>query len=117
MFWGAWATHAARNLTVERHLGLFLTDYIAGVGVGLTALFASIALPRIRRRDMTVLFGACLAGVLFIYLPSLLKAWPVLRSKGIAVTALASFSFPFALVAIAAIAALLGRRRIVRVQA
>ena len=109
----AWSAVAYRHLgapTQTQTLGFFLNDYVAACGVGLTALFASIALPRIRRRDVPILFGGCVAAIVFLYLPSLLHAWPVLREKQMPATAVVPLAFPFALIAVAAAAAALAKR-------
>ncbi|MCC6739870.1 MAG: hypothetical protein IT452_12555 [Planctomycetia bacterium] len=109
--WGAVAYARLEGPAAKLTLAYFTNDYVAACGVGLTALFASIALPRIRRRDVPVLFGACVAGVLFLYLPSLLRAWPILRERNMPATAVVPLAFPFALVAVAAAAGVLGKRR------
>ena len=108
--WSAIAYTQVHGPTDVQTLGYFLTDYVSACGVGLTALFASIALPRVRRRDVPILFGGCAAAVLCLYLPSLVHAWPILRAKHMPVTFVASLAFPFALVAIAAAAAVLAKR-------
>lgn len=105
------ARHATRDISDLRRLGYFLTEYVSAIGVGLAALAASVALARIRRRDMPILFGSCCAAVIALYLPSLLGAWPVLVQKGMPAAALASFAFPFLLLIAASLAWILGKRR------
>ncbi|MEK7466579.1 MAG: hypothetical protein AAB074_04120 [Planctomycetota bacterium] len=109
----AWSTIAYARLDGPsglQTLGYFLNDYVAACGVGLAALFASIALPRLRRRDVPMLFGGCAAAILLLYLPSLFNAWPVLREKKMPATAVVPLAFPFALLSIAAAAAVLAKR-------
>ncbi|KAF0243382.1 MAG: hypothetical protein FD180_3422 [Planctomycetota bacterium] len=108
--WSAIAYARLDGPTEVQTLAFFLNDYLAACGVGLTALFASIALPRVRRRDVPILFGGCAAAVLCLYLPSLVRAWPLLREKQLPATAVIPLAFPFALIAVAAAAALLARR-------
>ncbi|MCE9584343.1 MAG: hypothetical protein K8T20_17790 [Planctomycetes bacterium] len=91
-------------------LAYFVMDYVAACGIGLTALFASIALPRIRRRDVPILFGGCVAAVLFLYLPSLLRAWPMIQARKFPAVTVVSLAFPFALLAVAIAAASMAKR-------
>jgi len=109
-----WSVAEYRSIpapTDRQTLAFFLQDYVAACGVGLTALFASISLPRTRSRALVILFGGCFAGLLVLYLPSLLNAWPLLREHRIPRPALLAFLFPFGMCFIAGIAATLGRRR------
>lgn len=109
--WSAIAYARVDAPTDIQTLGFFLNDYVAACGVGLSALFASIALPRLRRRDVPILFGACLAGILLLYLPSLVHSWPVLRTKKMPASAIVPLAFPFALMAVSAAAAVVAKRR------
>jgi hypothetical protein len=109
--WSAIAYARIDSPTQVQTLWFFVNDFLGACGIGLTALFASVPLPILRRRDVPVLFGGCFAAVLFLYLPSLLHTWPVLREKRLPVSLVTSLAFPFALVAIAAAAAFFARRR------
>jgi hypothetical protein len=109
--WSAIAYSRMDGPTEAQTMGFFLNDYVSACGVGLTAMFASISLHRVRRRDVPILFGGCVAGVLLLYLPSLLNAWPVLREKKMPASAVIPLAFPFALVALSAAAAVVGKRR------
>jgi hypothetical protein len=111
LFWSAIEYALLKNPSNVRTLGYFLLDYVAACGVGITALFASIALPRTRKRDVAILFGACGAGVVALYAPSLFRAWPLIRAKDIPKMTAFPLGFPFALLFLSACAALLGRRR------
>lgn len=108
-----WSVLAFRGIpapTEKQTLVYFVQDYIAACGIGITALFASIALPRTKKRDVAVLFGGCVAAVLAVYSPELVRAAHALR-KSISHTVLVAFLFPQALVLLAACAAMLGRKR------
>lgn len=109
--WSLIAYGGLDHPTAKQTMGYFLNDYVAACGIGLTALFASISIHRVRRRDVPILFGGCVAGVLFLYLPSLANAWPVLKGQKLPATAIVPLAFPFALVALAAAASIFGKRR------
>jgi hypothetical protein len=109
----AWSTIAFARLdspTLAQTLPYFVNDFLGACGIGLTALFASVPLPILRRRDVPILFGGCVAAVLFLYLPSLVNAWPALHEKKLPGSFVVSLAFPFALIGIAAAAAILTRR-------
>lgn len=110
MFWSALAFRGIAAPTEKQVLAYFLQDYVAACGVGITALFASIALPRTKKRDVALLFGGCVAAVLAVYSPALVRAAHALRTA-LPHSALVAFLFPQALVLLAACAAMLGRRK------
>jgi hypothetical protein len=104
-------THALKNPDDRLRLAWFLNTFVGACGVGVTALFASIALSRLKqKRGMAILSGGCGAGVLALYLPELIRSQPALRAVSLPVSAQIPLLFPFALVALAAAAGILGRR-------
>ena len=110
-FWSCVAWKMEKSPSDAKVLGYFLTDYVSACGIGLTALFASISLPRVSRRDVPILFGACVAGELFLYAPSLMRTWPVLMAKKMPGSVVVPLAFPFALVGLAIAAGVMGKRK------
>lgn len=91
-------------------VGRFFLCFIAASGIGITALFASAAL-RCRSRDLSILFGGCWGATAAVYLPSLIRAWPVLMGRQLAPAGVAALSFPFVLVLVSTLVVIRAVRR------